>query len=81
MARVHGAVLHTIVSEGSRASVAVHPHRRHAHKVERLEAEYNDGQPFPPVGARAGPSGRPMEEVKRTVRPVPGGVRVTTYVP
>ena len=31
-------------------------------EVERLEAKYNNGQPFPAVGARELPQGRPMGE-------------------
>ena len=31
-------------------------------EVERLEAKYNNGKPFPPVGARELPQGRPMGE-------------------
>ena len=31
-------------------------------EVERLEAKYNNCKPFPPVGARELPQGRPMGE-------------------
>ena len=31
-------------------------------EVERLERKYNGGQPFPAVGARELPQGRPMGE-------------------
>ena len=31
-------------------------------EVERLERKYNNGEPFPPVGARELPQGRPMGE-------------------
>ena len=31
-------------------------------EVERLEAKYNGGKPFPAIGAREMPQGRPMGE-------------------
>lgn len=58
-ARVRGAVLHTQVSEGTR-SLSHFIHQAVMAEVQRLEAKYNDGQPFPPVAARELPQGRPL---------------------
>lgn len=60
-ARVRGALLHTQITEGSRSLSAFINHAVMA-EVERLEAKYNDGKPFPAVGARELPQGRPMGE-------------------
>ena len=60
-ARVRGAILHTQVSEGTR-SLSQFVNDAVMAEVERLEAKYNAGQPFPPVGARELPQGRPMGE-------------------
>jgi len=60
-ARVRGALLHTQVTEGSR-SLSAFINRAVMAEVERLEAKYNNGQPFPAVGARELPQGRPMGE-------------------
>lgn len=59
--RVRGAILHTMISEGSR-TLSQFIHQAVMAEVERLEAKYNAGQPFPPVGARELPQGRPMGE-------------------
>lgn len=60
-ARVRGAILHTMTKEGSR-TLSQFIHTAVMREVERLEAKYNDGQPFPQVGARELPQGRPMGE-------------------
>ena len=57
--RVRGAILHTMVSEGPR-SLSQFIHQAVMAEVERLEKKYNNGEPFPPVGARELPQGRPM---------------------
>lgn len=59
--RVRGAILHTMTTEGSR-SLSQFIHHAVMTEVERLEAKYNAGQPFPPVAARELPQGRPMGE-------------------
>lgn len=58
---MRGALLHTQITEGSRSLSAFINHAVMA-EVERLEAKYNAGQPFPAVGARELPQGRPMGE-------------------
>lgn len=60
-ARVRGAILHTQLTEGSRSLSAFINHAVMA-EVERLEAKYNGGKPFPAIGAREMPQGRPMGE-------------------
>lgn len=60
-ARVRGAILHTMVSEGSR-SLSQFIHHAVMAEVQRLEDKHNGGRPFPPVGARELPQGRPMGE-------------------
>lgn len=59
--RVRGAILHTMASEGPR-SLSQFINGAVMAEVERLERKYNGGQPFPPVGARELPQGRPMGE-------------------
>lgn len=59
--RVRGAILHTYSQEGVR-SLSTFVNDAVMKEVERLEREYNDGQPFPPVGARELPQGRPLGE-------------------
>lgn len=54
--RVRGAILYTMVSEGNR-NLSQFVHRAVMAEVERLEAKYNGGQPFPAVGAREIPQG------------------------
>jgi hypothetical protein len=58
-ARVRGAILHTQVAEGTR-SLSDFINNAVMAEVQRLEAKYNDGQPFPGVGARGLPQGRPL---------------------
>lgn len=60
-ARMRAALLHTLVTEGSR-SLSQFIHNAVMAEVERLEHKYNNGKPFPPVGARELPQGRPMGE-------------------
>nr|WP_181716208.1 hypothetical protein [Cryobacterium sp.]QJS06010.1 hypothetical protein [Cryobacterium sp.] len=59
--RVRGAILHTQVAEGSR-SLSQFIAEAVMEKVEALEAKYNNGEPFPAIGARELPQGRPMGE-------------------
>ena len=59
--RVRGAILHTMATEGAR-SLSQFIHQAVMTEVERLERKYNGGKPFPPVGARELPQGRPMGE-------------------
>jgi len=54
--RVRGAILYTMTTEGSR-NLSQFIHKAVMAEVERLEAKYNNGQPFPPVGARELPQG------------------------
>lgn len=58
-ARVRGAILHTMVTEGPR-TLSQFIDRAVMAEVARLEATYNSGQPFPPVAARQLPQGRPL---------------------
>lgn len=60
-ARVRGAILHTMATEGSR-SLSQFVNDAVMAKVEELEKQYNGGKPFPPVGANEMPQGRPMGE-------------------
>lgn len=59
--RIRGAIMHTIPYEGVR-SLSQFLSGAAMKEVERLERQYNDGKPFPPVGARQLPQGRPMGE-------------------
>ncbi len=59
--RMRGALLHTQVSEGTR-SLSQFIHEAVMEKVTALEAKYNGGEPFPAIGARELPQGRPMGE-------------------
>jgi hypothetical protein len=59
--RMRAALLHTLVTEGSR-SLSQFIHNAVMTEVIRLERKYNNGEPFPPVGARELPQGRPMGE-------------------
>ena len=59
--RIRGAILHTRATEGSR-SLSQFINQAVMAEVERLERKYNGGQPFPAVGARELPQGRPMGE-------------------
>lgn len=58
-ARARGAMFHTAVHEGARTWSEFLDHAV-MREVERLEREYNDGKPFPSMGAGALPQGRPM---------------------
>lgn len=60
-ARVRGAILHTMTTEGSR-NLSQFISRAVMAEVSRLEAKYNNGEPFGPVGAHELPQGRPMGE-------------------
>lgn len=59
--RVRGAILHTMAAEGPR-SLSQFIDRAVMAEVVRLEKKHNGGKPFPPVGARELPQGRPMGE-------------------
>lgn len=59
--RIRGAIMHTIPYEGVR-SLSQFLSGAAMKEVERLERQYNNGKPFPPVGARELPQGRPMGE-------------------
>lgn len=54
--RVRGAILHTMISEGNR-NLSQFIHKAVMKEVERLEAEYNGGHPWPPVKANDMPKG------------------------
>lgn len=54
--RVRGAILHTMISEGNR-NLSQFIHKAVMKEVERLEAEYNGGQPWPAVKANDMPKG------------------------
>ena len=56
--RVRGAMLHTMAHEGH-LSLSEFINGAVLEKVERLEAKYNNGKPFPPLGAHEVPRGRP----------------------
>ncbi|PYF96387.1 hypothetical protein SAMN05216184_11947 [Georgenia satyanarayanai] len=58
-ARVRAAILHTNHIEGPRSLSEFINHAVMA-EVERLERKHNAGQPWPGVGARELPQGRPM---------------------
>lgn len=58
-ARVRAAILHTNHLEGPR-SLSEFIHHAVMAEVRRLEERYNDGEPWPGVGARELPQGRPM---------------------
>ena len=57
--RIRGAIMHTIPYEGTR-TLSQFLSGAAMKEVERLEAQYNGGKPFPRVGARELPQGRPM---------------------
>ena len=59
--RVRGAILHTMTTEGSR-NLTQFINAAVMREVERLEAKYNGGRPFPPIGPGELPQGRPMGE-------------------
>lgn len=53
--------MHTIPYEGTR-TLSQFLSGAAMKEVERLEAQYSGGKPFPRVGARELPQGRPMGE-------------------
>lgn len=55
-ARVRGAILYTMTTEGNR-NLSQFVNRAVMAEVERLETKYNNGEPFPSVGAREMPQG------------------------
>lgn len=57
--RIRGAILYTQATEGPR-TLSQFLHRAAMAEVERLEAKYNNGQPFPSVAANELPKGRPL---------------------
>lgn len=59
--RLRGAIVYTIPHEGPR-SVSDFVNALIVRELDRLEAQYNDGKPFPPVGPKGVPQGRPMGE-------------------
>lgn len=62
-ARVRGTILHTMALEGGRfRNLSQFIDQAVMAEVERLEAKYNNGQPFPPMAAGELPQGRPMGE-------------------
>lgn len=58
-ARMRGAILATRTEEGYR-SMSDFLHAAAMAEVERLEAKYNNGEPFPSVEADRGHAGRPL---------------------
>lgn len=58
-ARMRGALLHTLATEGSR-TMSQFINQAVMAEVARLEGKYNNGEPFPAVGASELPQGRPM---------------------
>lgn len=62
-ARVRGTILHTMALEGGRfRNLSQFIDHAVMAEVERLEAKYNGGQPFPPMAPGELPQGRPMGE-------------------
>lgn len=59
--RLRGAIIYTIPQEGPR-SVSDFVNALIVRELDRLEAQYNEGKPFPPVGPKGVPQGRPMGE-------------------
>lgn len=57
--RIRGAILYTQATEGPR-TLSQFLHRAAMTEVERLEAKYNDGKPFPPIQAHELTKGRPI---------------------
>ena len=55
-ARVRGAILYTMTTEGNR-NLSQFVNRAVMAEVERLETKYNNGEPSPSVGAREMPQG------------------------
>lgn len=62
-ARVRGTILHTMALEGGRfRNLSQFIDQAVMAEVQRLEAKYNNGQPFPPMAPGELPQGRPMGE-------------------
>lgn len=59
--RMRGAMVATIPYEGFK-TLSRFAQEAIMEKVERLEQQYNHGEPFPPVGPGIIPAGRPMGE-------------------
>lgn len=57
--RLRGAIVYTIPHEGPR-SVSDVVNALIVRELDSLEAQYNDGKPFPPVGPKGVPQGRPL---------------------
>lgn len=61
-ARVRGTLRGMMIHPGAATNMSQFIHRAVMEKVERLEAEYNDGKPFMPAQAGDAPRGRPAGE-------------------
>ncbi len=59
--RVRGALLHTMATEGPR-TLSQFINDAVMKEVKRLEKKYNEGEPFPKLGAGKLPQGRPMAD-------------------
>lgn len=59
--RVRGALLHTMATEGPR-TLSQFINDAVMKEVKRLEKKYNEGKPFPKLGAGKLPQGRPMAD-------------------
>ena len=57
--RMRSAHLHTMTTEDGKGSLSAFIASAVEEKVERLEAKYNDGQPWPAVKPGQVPKGRP----------------------
>lgn len=57
--RMRGAITYTIPQEGPR-TLSTFINQAIEAELERLEAKYNDGKPFSPIGPKGLPQGRPM---------------------
>lgn len=55
--RVRGAILYTMTTEDGARNLSQFVNRAVMAEVERLERKYNNGRPFPAVGARELPQG------------------------
>lgn len=59
-ARVRGALRGVMNQPGAATNMSQFIQRAVMREVERIEAEYNNGKPFPPAQAGDVPRGRPM---------------------
>lgn len=57
--RMRGAIMYTMPHEGPR-TISEFINRLIEKELQRLEAEYNNGDQFPGIGAKSFPRGRPM---------------------